>query len=183
MRIGIDIDDVITDTSTSIRKYIDKSENRDHIYEYIEDVMRGDMPTKEIKDFFSDNCLDIFKNAEVKQGASEVVQTLLNDGNEVFIITSRGEIKFKGSEQLTLDYLKSNNINYTKILFNSFEKAQICKSNNIDVMIDDSAKYCTDIASKNMKSILFTSIVNKEENVEVPRVDNWLEVKIELEKM
>lgn len=49
MRIGIDIDDVITDTSASIRKYIDKSEHRDIIYNYIEEVMRGEMPNEEIK--------------------------------------------------------------------------------------------------------------------------------------
>ena len=54
MRIGIDIDDVITDTSSSIRKYIDKSDNKGHIYNHIEEVMRGEMPTQEIKNFYKD---------------------------------------------------------------------------------------------------------------------------------
>ena len=94
---------------------------------------------------------------------------------------SRGEIKFKGSEQVTLQYLKSHNINYTKILFNSFEKSTICKDYNIDVMIDDSIKYCLEIEKENMKSILFTSVVNKSSNTTVKRVNNWKELKNEID--
>lgn len=80
------------------------------------------------------------KDAKIKEGASEVIQQLLNEGNEIFIITARGERRFKDSEQITLQYLKSHNINYTEILFNSFEKTTICKNYNIDVMVDDSVK-------------------------------------------
>ena len=135
MRIGIDIDDVITDTSSSIRKYIDKSDNKGDIYNHIEEVMRGEMPTQEIKNFYKDNSINIFRDAIVKKDASGVIKNLMDEGNEVFIITSRGEVKFSGSEQLTLDYLKAHNINYTKIIFNCFEKANICKENSIDLMV------------------------------------------------
>ena len=183
MRIGIDIDDVITDTSSSIRKYIDKSENKSHIYNHIEEVMRGEMPTQEIKNFYKDNSINIFRDAEVKENASNVIKKLIDDGNEVFIITSRGEVKFGGSEKLTLEYLKSHNINYTKIIFNCFEKASVCKENGIDLMIDDSVKFCVDIANKDMKSILFTSVVNQNEVVKVPRVNSWLELQKEIEKI
>ena len=177
MRIGIDIDDVITDTSAAIRTYIDKSEHKDIIYNYIEEVMRGEMPNEEIKKFYKNNIINILKEAKVKENASEVVREWLNENNEIFIITSRGEERFKGSEQLTLQYLKSNEINYTQIIFNSFDKAKICKENNIDVMIDDSVRYCIEIEKENIKSILFTSIVNKSIDVKVPRVNNWLELK------
>ena len=177
MRIGIDIDDVITDTSASIRKYIDKSEHRDIIYNYIEEVMRGEMPNEEIKKFYKDNTINIFKEAKVKENVSEIVNEWLNEHNEVFIITSRGEKRFKDSELLTLQYLKSNKINYTRIIFNLFDKAKICKENNIDVMIDDSVRYCIEIEKENIKSILYTSIVNKSINVKIPRVNNWFELK------
>lgn len=181
MRIGIDIDDVITDTSSSIRKYIDKSEHKNNIYKNIEAVMRGDMPTQEIKNFYKDNSINIFRDAKVKENASDVIKSLIDAGNEVFIITSRGEIKFSGSEELTLEYLKNHNINYTKIIFNCFEKADICMKNGIDLMVDDSVKYCLDIANNHMKSILFTSVVNKDEKVTVPRVNSWLELQKEIE--
>ena len=87
MRIGIDIDDVITDTSSSIRKYIDKSDNKGHIYNHIEEVMRGEMPTQEIKNFYKDNSINIFRDAIVKKDASGVIKNLMDEGNEVFIIT------------------------------------------------------------------------------------------------
>lgn len=177
MRIGIDIDDVITDTSLTMREYINKYDKSGEITEHIEAVMRGEMPTLNIKKFFEENCIKIFSDAKVKQNASEVTQRLLDSGNEIFIITSRGETKFKGSQKVTLEYLRAHDIKFTQILFNSFEKDKICEENNIDVMVDDSSKYCMEIAKKNIKSILFTSEVNKSINVDVPRVSNWLELE------
>ena len=50
-------------------------------------------------------------------------------------------------------------------------------------MVDDSVKFCVDIVNNNMKSILFTSVVNKNEIVEVPRVSSWLELQKELENI
>ena len=106
MKIGIDIDDVITDTSMAMKKYIDKYDNNSDIHTHIEEFMIGEMPTQEIKDFFTENIINIMKDAKIHEDASEVIQQLLNDGNEIFIIAARGEIKFKGSEQVTLKYLK-----------------------------------------------------------------------------
>ena len=55
MKIGIDIDDVITDTSMAMKKYIDKYDNNSDIHTHIEEVMRGEMSIQEIKDFFTEN--------------------------------------------------------------------------------------------------------------------------------
>ncbi len=177
MRIGIDIDDVITDTSLAMKNYIEAYDNNGNISNYMEEVMRGEMPTPYIKKFFEDNIIEILKNAKLKENASKVIQRLLNNGNEIFIITARGEEKFKGSEDETLEYFKLNNINYTKILFNSFDKAKLCKDNKINLMVDDSIKHCLEVQKENIKSILFTSVVNKSRNIEIDRVNNWLELE------
>jgi len=66
MRIGIDIDDVITDTSLSMKEYIVKYDKNGEITSHIEEVMRGEMPTPLIKKFFEDNCVNIFKNAKMQ---------------------------------------------------------------------------------------------------------------------
>ena len=50
-------------------------------------------------------------------------------------------------------------------------------------MIDDSAKFCVEIQKENMKSILFTSYVNQAIDVDVPRVNNWLELEEKLGDM
>jgi uncharacterized HAD superfamily protein len=182
MKIGIDIDDVITDTSSTMKDYILKQDTNGEITSHIEEIMRGDANTPAIEQFFKDNILYIFKNAIVKENASAVIQRLLEKGHEIYIITSRGEQKkiFKGSESLTLEYLKLNNINYTKIIFSCSDKAKVCKDNNIDVMVDDSIKYCEEIRNENIKSILFTSTVNKSLYTTVQRVNNWLELEEKL---
>lgn len=177
MRIGIDIDDVITETYQSIKNYIDEYDKNGELSNYMEDVMRGDNSNPIVKKFFDENCTAIFGNAKMKDHANEVIQRLLENGHEVYIISSRGEIRFKGSEDLTLNYFRANNIPYTKILWNSFDKATICRDNNIDIMVDDSAKHCIAVQKQGIKSILFTSEVNKSIDVTIPRVNNWLELE------
>ena len=177
MRIGIDIDDVITDTSKEVEKYILKYDKNSEFSNHLEEIMRGEMPTQNIKNFFAKNALEIVKKAKLKNNVKEVLQKLFDEGNEIFIITSRGEIKIKGSEETTLEYFKSNNIKYTKILFNVFDKAKSCKENNINLMIDDSIKHCSECEKENIKSILFTSIVNQSIETKLDRVENWLELE------
>jgi len=177
MRIGIDIDDVITNTYQSIINNIEKYDKNNELSNYMEDIMRGDNSNPIVKRFFDENCTTFFSNAKMKDNANKVIKRLLENGHEVYIISSRGEIRFKGSEELTLNYFKANNIPFTKILWNSFDKATICKDNNIDVMVDDSAKHCIAVQNQNIKSILFTSEVNKSIEVNIPRVNNWLELE------
>ncbi len=172
MRIGIDIDDVITETSIAVKEYIEKYDKDRDMMNHIEEVMRGDMPTQNIKDFFKNESSKIFKRVKLKPNASQVIEKLINSGNEIFIITSRGDPKMKGTTECTLEYFRNNNIKYTKILFNSFEKAKICKENKIDLMIDDSEKYCREILKENIKSILFTSEINKTIPTKIERVNN-----------
>ena len=181
MRIGIDIDDVITDTSSSIRKYIENFKNNEDLYEHIEAVMRGEMPTENIKRFYKENSFGIFKDAKLKENASETIQELVNDGNEIYLITARTNEKFfDGIEQLTIDILKENNIPYAQIIFNSYDKAKICKDNNIDIMIDDSIQHCENVAKENIKTIVFTSMVNEKIKTSITRANNWIELKKEI---
>ena len=68
-------------------------------------------------------------------------------------------------------------------MFNCIDKASICKKNNIDLLIDDSIKHCEAVRNENIKSILFTSIVNKNLPTQIERVDNWLELEEKISKM
>lgn len=184
MRIGFDIDDVITDTSASMKEYIVKYDENGELMANIEDIMRGDASTPFIEKFFMNHFLEIAKNAKVKDNAVRIIKKLFDNGNEIYLITARGEQRkiFKGAEALTLEYLKQNNICYTNIIFNAIDKAKLCIDNRIDLMIDDSIKHCEEIRNKNINSILFTSIVNKSISTTVTRVDNWLELEEKIEQ-
>lgn len=175
MKIGIDIDDVITDTSDTIYKYILKNDTNQEIIPYLVEIMRGEIP-EFAKDFIDKNTLKIFSTVKVKENAQNIIKKLLNDGNDIYIITSRGEQHYKESKKLTLNYLKNNNIEYKKIFFDSFEKTKICKENNIDILVDDSVKYCEEFKKQDGIAIVFTSKVNEHIKTNITRVTNWLEL-------
>lgn len=185
MRIGFDIDDVITDTSGSMKEYIIKYDENGELMANIEDIMRGDASTPFIEKFFMNHFLEIAKNAKVKENAVRVIKKLFDNGNEIYLITARGEQRkiFKGAEALTLEYLNENNICYTNIIFNAIDKAQLCIDNHIDLLVDDSIKHCEAVRNVNINSILFTSIVNKSLPTTVTRVDTWLELEEKIKEL
>ena len=176
MKIGIDIDDVLTNTSQKLKEYLEKYEKSGDGKKYIVEIMRGEAPTQNIKDFFKNYSSEIFKNATLKSNAKEVIDNLIKNGNQIIFITSRGEKLFPNSEKITLEYLKNNNINYSNIIFNSMEKQYDCVNNNIDIMIDDSVKNCELVSNVGIKTIVYTSEVNKNINTSIERVENWIEL-------
>lgn len=177
MRIGIDIDDVLTDSSKLVKEYLNKYEKSGDGMKHIVEVMKGEIPTQNIKKFFDEYVPKIHQNVEIKENAVETIERLLNKGHEIIFITTRGEERFKGSEKATLDYLNKHNVKYTKIIFNSFEKQLDCKENNIDVMIDDSIKNCENVRDVGIKAFLYTSSVNKLLDTDLPRVGSWPEIE------
>lgn len=185
MRIGIDIDDVITNTSEKIKEAVMKCENSEEINEQMVEIMIGAPTTEKAKRFCKSIYNKVFKEVTLKENAAKVINSLLREGHEIYLITARGDENelFKGSEKTTLEYLKDNQINYTKILFSSFDKAKLCKENHIDLMIDDSVKHCEAVRNENIKSIVFTSDVNKSIETTVTRVSNWIELEEKIREL
>ncbi len=185
MKIGFDIDDVITDTSSSMKEYVMKYDKNGELKANMEDIMRGDASTPFIEQFFINHFLSIAKHAKVKEHACEVIKDLFDHGNEIYLITARGEERkiFHGAEALTLAYLKEHAICYTDIVFNCTDKAKVCKDYGIDVMIDDSIKHCEAVRNIGISSILFTSVVNESLPTTVTRVRDWWELEKEIYKI
>ena len=175
MKIGIDIDDVIVDTSLTLKKHFLEFEGSIKLIPYIVEIMRGEVPDI-AKEFIEKNIVKILSLVTLKENSVNIINKLIEEGNQIYIITSRGEKQYKGSEKLTLEFLKNNNIKFDKIFFNSLKKADICKESNIDILIDDSVKYCEEFEAIGGISILFTSIVNKNISTNVQRTNNWLDL-------
>ena len=180
MRIGIDIDDVMTNTSEAMREYIEKYDKNGEISDHMEEVMRGEIPNEQVAKFFADNIVAILKSAKLKENVSQVIRRLREEENEIYIITARGEDRFQGSQEITLDYLAKNQIGYTKIIFNAFRKAELCEENKIDVLVDDALKPCLAVKEKGIRSILFVSDVNQNCTAEIEKVTNWIELEEKL---
>lgn len=185
MKIGIDIDDVITNTSETIEEYVVQNNNSKKLREHMKEIMKGNPSDPEVIEFCMETYLKVFQKVKLKENAKEVIQSLLDKGNEIYLITARGENLefFRGSEKVTKEFLEDNNIKYTRIIFNAVNKAQLCVDNKIDLMIDDSIEHCEDVKNVGIDSIVFTSKVNKNVHTTVERVNNWLELEARLNEM
>lgn len=184
MRIGIDIDDVITNTSETMQEYVSRYKNNEKLKKHMVEIMKGTPSEPEVIQFCLDNYIKIFREVKAKENAKEVIERLLNNGNEIYLITARGEEAkfFKGSEEITKTFLEKNKINYNKIIFNGIDKAKICKDNCIDVMIDDSIAHCEDVRKSGIKSIVFNSQVNISIPTTIERVNDWIELEEKIMK-
>ena len=181
MILGIDIDDVVTESSLSMVAHAKIHETeicgKGDILDHLAEVMRGEFPTPEVKVYLHRFMAEIMDAAVVKENAVEVLWRLKKKGHTLIYITARGENKYPGSTQVTENLLKNKNLPCDGMVYNSYDKLQDCLDHKVELMIDDSVKNCTDIAAGGIPSLLFTSIVNKDIETDLPRVAQWLELE------
>lgn len=181
MRIGIDIDDTICSTNEKILIEADKYDKEVLGGSGIKNPFAYDFPTmmgwddNGKGDFFKDRLSYIMENAPIKDGVVEVINKLYDEGNEIYFITYRKDKYIKDPYQLSKEWLDKNNIKFTKLIANSGDKGIVCFENKIDLFIDDSITHCKDVSSYNIKTLLYNSFYNKD-NDEFQRVNNWYEI-------
>ena len=182
MKIGIDIDDVLTDTSKVIVEFFKKYETSGDGMKHIVEIMKGELPTENIKKFYNLYINQMLRKANLKDKyAAEVINGLFSEGNQIYFITARSEEKFKGSEQITIVTLRDNNIKYSKIIFNASEKAKICSRNNIDFFVDDSVRNCEEVSKMGIETVVFTTKINENIKTNIARVSSWRELENRIE--
>ena len=186
MRIGIDIDNVISNFNEELLKeYINHDKelrNTGIVNENADYIRRGmfDWTEDEEINFYRKNIERIAKNLKVKDGAKEYIDKLIEDGHIVCIITGRDNGEYAEPYNMTKKWLDDNSINYhLLILTNAYKndkhgKTEKCIENNIDVMIDDSVNICQDCIDNNITTLLMDTPYNKQVNM--PRVHNWKEI-------
>ena len=161
MKIGIDIDGVLTDIEKWQLDYGSKF--------YYENYHKGIINNKgyETDEIFgsSRECDNLFwdkyfkdysVNVEVRKFAAEIISNLKNEGYEIYIITARGSflshsssvISKKENEQIVKKWLNKNNIYYDQIIFSPEDKLDICINNKIDIMIEDKVDNINKISTK-----------------------------------
>ena len=174
MRIGIDIDDTITNTSEVMIEYAKKWFQTDDD-SLIEKVVHGDYDPK-IDDFYLKNLYEMVDKYTVKENVKDVIDRLRKKGHKIIIITARGDY-LNGLMEKTDEYLKDNNILVDKIVYGAVEKLSPCISEKIDLMIDDSLRVQETLAKNNIDTLVFTSVSNKNIPTNLKRVNNWLEIE------
>ena len=130
-------------------------------------------------------------NVEARKFANEVIDKLKQEENEIYIITARGSflshsadvMSVEENQQIVLNWLKNNNINYDKIIFSPEDKLNICKENKIDLMIEDKVDNINKI-SKIIPVICFHAGYNKDcKNSNIIRCYSWYDIYIKINKL
>lgn len=147
MRIGIDIDGVLTDIEQYQldcgSKYVSEHFNKGVINgeEYETTDIFG-IDNNMDNDFWTEYLPKYASEEPARKYASEVIQKLKNDGNEIYIITARyltdrdDELGIRMRETVK-KWLSDNKIYYDELIFSPEDKLEICKENSINLMIED----------------------------------------------
>ncbi len=182
MIIGIDMDDTICSTNERILVEADKYDKEvlggsgvkdKDAYEFTE--MMGwekDMKGK----FFGDRLEYIMDNAEIKEGAKEVINKLHEDGAKIIIISFRKGKYITDPYMLTKNWLDRHGIHYDKIYVDTGSKVDECVENEVNLFIDDKESHCEDVSGAGIDVLLFTNQYNHDEN-RFKRVDSWYDVE------
>lgn len=185
MRIGIDIDGVLTDIEQwqldcggkFFSKFNKSVVNKDG-YETTEIFNVSDELDSR---FWNEYLYEYVTKEPSRKYASEVIKKLKDSGNEIYIVTAR-YLTDRNTEdgqrmrKIVIDWLEQENIVYDKIIFAPEDKLQICLENNIDVMIEDKVVNIEKISTR-LPVICFHAGYNKHcENDNIYRTYTWYDI-------
>lgn len=191
MRIGIDVDNTITDTIPVFKKYCKK---------YNEEVVKRNVPMNEVgfaitnlyEEWTQEEKQDCYlkyidiarEEVEVKPNAKEVIQKLKQENNYIHIITARNK-GILDPYEATKKYLQKNGIVYDELAIKK-DKKQYCIDNNIDILIDDEPNNIKEV-SEIIPVIVFEAkhneICNGKNIIKVKTWDEVYEVIKEIENI
>jgi uncharacterized HAD superfamily protein len=84
---------------------------------------------------------------------------------------------------MTMNFLKSQQLPFDEIIFDSFDKLKDCLDRQIELMVDDSVKNCEDLVNGGVQAVLFSSSVNTGIATNLYRVKDWGELETYLDHL
>lgn len=182
MRIGIDIDNTITDTQKIFLEYCyiyDKTlRNSGIINEDSANVQEKFDWSNEEQIYFNKRYVDdVIKNAIIYADAKRIINLLYQEGHEIYFITARSKKYCLKTHEITSDWLKSNDIKFSKLISEAEIKIKECIDNQIDIMIDDSYKIYKNLNTNNIQCVLYKNKINSNliDKGTDSFVSNWIE--------
>lgn len=177
MRIGIDIDDTITNSWEYLKPIYEQEFNvkidEDSLPYYNAIKTKVNLTFDEFAEKL--NKYDYLKlDIPIKEDAVTVINKLKEEGHTIIFITARGKT-YQDPYKLTKEYLEKFNIPYDKIVLEAWDKSLSCIEEQIDLFIDDSPKHCEEVSEVGIDTLLMGTNYNKDYNKYV-RVKNWHEV-------
>ena len=187
MKIGIDIDNTLTEVQEELNKAafeyaISLGKKIDNYDNPIEDIKNnGDTYRKkfqftyeELKYFLKDIQENITNNASPRANAKEVIDKLKKDGNEIYIITARDSEFHDDPYKYSKDWLDKNKIYYDKLIVNAREKSSVCEKEKIDLFIDDQPNNCLSVSNIGIHTIMITDKTYNYDKIK--QLKDWNEI-------
>ena len=174
MRIGIDIDGVLTDLESFMINYGTKFCVEEKLPIEIKEIKYNEKETfnltdQQVEKFWNKCFVKYLKESNPREFVVEILNKLQEEGNDIYLITARNEEglppEYYGKmQELTKTWLQNNNIKYKKLIFaKDEEKILHCIENQIDIMIEDSPKNIESI-SKQLPVIKYNCQYNNKIN-------------------
>lgn len=193
MRIGIDIDGVLTDMERFLADYGSKFCVENDISLNIENIEYDEFKTfnwteeQGIK-FWNEYIIYYATKYPARDLASEVIKKLKEEGHEIYIITARNDYGVpkeyigKMRDEIVPRWLKENEIPYSKIIYTEGSKLPYVVGNYIELMIEDSPINIVDISSK-VPTFCYNNLYNKDVKGEnITRVYSWYDIYDKIKK-
>lgn len=185
MKIGIDIDDTITDTYDVMFNYAQrytinelkkdatpaKVDCLNHYY--VENLHKWDKEESDV--FWNKYYLEMIEKVKPKTFSVEYIKEL-SKNNEIYLITARYDDETKIAERITKKWLEKYDVPYKELVFYAVDKLKAAKENEIDIFIDDGFSNCKNLAEGGIKTFMMESAVNKNldlTNEKFERVYSW----------
>lgn len=182
MRIGLDIDNVVTAFDEKILEEFykeDKNKRNKGITNPQGDwiIHQFDWSEEEIENFFNENMEQIAKQLQPRKDAKYYMDKLLKDGHELYLISHRAYPHYQNPYEITSNWLKENTINYTKlVLSETTNKSKECKEYAVDVMFDDIQSNCHKLEAEKITTYLMQTKYNKDNIEGLKVVRDWKEL-------
>lgn len=176
MRIALDLDDTIIDTDEfllnqmSFFYHVDREYLINNNYSYIN---MSDELKKQEKNFIQEMFENKLLKIPLKTNAKENINKLFEQGNEIYIITSRHF--FKDVYNSTFRQLNNYGIKFTKLICTK-NKKDACINNKIDVFVDDSLSNTREVENYVKSIFVFESRYNKNKDNGIKKVKDWEEL-------
>ena len=193
MRIGIDIDGVLTNVEEFEidygSKYFYENRQLDNVENNI-DFNKGNYNVDEdiSNNFWSKAIYDYIK-IKPRNFACEVINKLKNDGNTICIVTNRisdlsyCDITPEQMKKIVIQWLDEYSIYYDELIFSNGDKTKFIINNKIDIMIEDNEKNIKAI-NKIIPVICYNARYNMNcKGKNIIRCYSWYDIYSKLEGM
>jgi acid phosphatase class B len=149
MRIGIDIDDTLVNTSESFEEVIKK-----HNINFSKN-WKDEWTKDEMNFIFNKYLAEILLGAKFKENSIKIVNQLHELGHELIVITARSNNYCETIKEKTLEILKREDLKISEFYFEQNKKSDLAKKLNVDLMIDDSKYVYDNMKNDGIDCILF----------------------------